>query len=158
MNYIIRKMKLSEYGLLKNFLYEAIFQPDETNLAPKAIIEKPELQVYIKNFGNEKDDHCFCAEVQNKIVGAVWVRNIQGYGSIDNTTPEFAISVLKNYRSCGIGTAMMKKMLEHLKETGYKKASLAVQKENYALKMYLNVGFEIVNETSSEYIMEHYLK
>ncbi|MEE1055700.1 MAG: GNAT family N-acetyltransferase [Acutalibacteraceae bacterium] len=158
MDYIIRKMKFSEYSLLKDFLYEAIFQPDEANLAPKTIIEKPELQVYIKNFGDEKDDHCFCAEVQNKIVGAVWVRNIEGYGSIDNTSPEFAISVLKDYRGCGIGTEMMNKMLDHLKKSGYKKTSLSVQKENYALNMYLNVGFEIVGETSSEYIMEHYLK
>ena len=36
---------------------------------------------------------------------------------------------------------------------GYKKTSLAVQKENYAVKMYKNVGFEIVDENDEEYIM-----
>lgn len=51
MKYIIREMKQSEYPLLNDFLYEAIFQHDETNLIPKTIIEKPELQVYIKDFG-----------------------------------------------------------------------------------------------------------
>ena len=35
----------------------------------------------------------------------------------------------------------------------YKKASLAVQKQNYAVRMYENVGFEIVNENAEEYIM-----
>ena len=35
----------------------------------------------------------------------------------------------------------------------YKKASLAVQKQNYAVRMYKNVGFEIVNENAEEYIM-----
>lgn len=153
MNYIIREMKKSEYYLLSEFLYEAIFQPDETNLAPKSITEKPELQVYIKNFGEKKHDCCLCAEVGEKVVGAVWVRNIKGYGNIDDTTPEFAISLFNEYRGFGIGTDMMVKMLERLKKSGYSKASLAVQKANYALKMYLKVGFKIIDENDKEYIM-----
>lgn len=108
MKYTIREMKQSEYHLLDDFLYEAIFKRDETNLIPRAIIQKPELQVYIKNFGKEKDDYCLCAEVEGKIVGAVWVRNIKGYGSIDDDTPEFAISLYKAFRGYGIGTEMMK--------------------------------------------------
>ncbi len=47
-------------------------------------------------------------------------------------------------------------MLSSLKDCGYKKASLAVQKINYAVKMYTNVGFEIVDENDQEYIMVHY--
>lgn len=155
MKYTITKMKQSEYHLLDDFLYEAIFKRDETNLIPREIIEKPELQVYIKNFGKEKDDYCLCAEVDGKIVGAVWVRNIKGYGSIDDDTPEFAISLYKGFRGYGIGTEMMKDMLNHLKEAGYKKASLAVQKDNYALKMYLSVGFQIIDENTEEYIMQY---
>ena len=93
MKYIIREMHPNENFLLEDFLYQAIYQPDKTNLAPRSIIKQPELQVYIKDFGTKKDDYCFCAEVDGKIVGAVWVRNINGYGSVDNNTVEFAISV-----------------------------------------------------------------
>lgn len=157
MEYIIRQMKVSEYPQLKDFLYQAIYQPDKTNLAPKSIINNSELQVYIKGFGTQKDDHCFCAEVDNKVVGAVWVRNINGYGSIDNVTVEFAISVFDEYQKMGIGTALMNRMLEHLKELNYPKASLAVQKGNYAVRMYQKVGFEIVCENKQEYIMIHRL-
>lgn len=126
-------------------------------MAPKSIINNSELQVYIKGFGTQKDDHCFCAEVDNKVVGAVWVRNINGYGSVDNVTVEFAISVFDKYQRMGIGTALMNRMLEHLKELNYPKASLAVQKENYAVRMYLNIGFDIVDENEQEYIMIHRL-
>lgn len=157
MDYTIREMRTDEYPLLDDFLYQAIYQPDTTNLAPKSIINKPELQVYIINFGKQKDDYCFCAEVNNRIVGAVWVRNINGYGSIDDVTVEFAISVFDEYQNMGIGTALMKKMLEHLKELNYPKASLAVQKENYAVRMYQRVGFEIVGENEQECIMIHRL-
>ena len=158
MDYKIREMKQSEYKLLDDFLYEAIFQRDETNLVPKKIIENPELQVYIKNYGEEKDDYCLCAEINQKIVGAVWVRNIKGYGSIDDITPEFAISLYRDFRGYGIGTEMMKEMLIILKNAGYSKTSLAVQKDNYALKMYISVGFEIIDENTEEYIMVKYLK
>ena len=44
-------------------------------------------------------------------------------------------------------------MLNKLKNAGYRQASLAVQKENYAVKMYKKVGFEIVDENNEEYIM-----
>lgn len=59
----------------------------------------------------------------------------------------------KEYRRYGIGTALMNQMLTELKERGYEKTSLAVQKANYAVKMYQNVGFEIVDENEEEYIM-----
>lgn len=75
------------------------------------------------------------------------------YGHIDNETPSFAISLYSDYRNQGIGTALMKSMLDLLKAEHYKKASLAVQKRNYAVKMYKNVGFEIVDENKEEYIM-----
>lgn len=158
MDYTIREMRTDEYPLLDDFLYQAIYQPDTTNLAPKSIINKPELQVYIKDFGKQKDDYCFCAEANNRIVGAVWVRNINGYGSIDEDTVEFAISVFDEYQKMGIGTALMNRMLEHLIELNYQKASLAVQKENYAVRMYQKVGFEIACENGQEYIMIHRLQ
>lgn len=40
MSYNIREMRKDEYHLLNDFLYQAIFQPDKTNLAPKSIIKK----------------------------------------------------------------------------------------------------------------------
>ena len=48
---------------------------------------------------------------------------------------------------------MMKDMLALLKEKGYKQASLAVQKANYAVRMYEKVGFKTVDENEDEYIM-----
>ena len=47
----------------------------------------------------------------------------------------------------------MKQMLMKLKLEGYKQASLAVQKMNYAVRMHRKVGFEIVDENDEEYIM-----
>lgn len=155
-DYLIREMDPDEISILKDMLYEAIFQPDETNLLPRAVIQQPELSVFINNWG-QSDDLCLVAESDGKIVGAVWTRildgEVKGFGNIDDKTPEFAISLYKEYRNQGIGTALMKQMLQHLKARGYKKTSLAVQQENYAVSMYKNVGFEIVAKLEEEYLM-----
>ena len=120
---------------------------------PKSIINQPELQVYIADFGKKKDDIGLIAEVNKKAIGAVWVRIMNDYGHIDNDTPSFVISLYKGYRGFGIGTALMKEMLRMLNVRGYKQVSLAVQKANYAVKMYLKTGFEIVDENEEDYIM-----
>lgn len=156
MKYKIRKIKQSERHLLKDFTYEAIFQRDEDNLISRDILEQPELKVFYDDFG-KSDDLCLVAEVDGKIVGAVWTRilagEVKGYGNIDDKTPEFAISIYQEYRGQGIGTALMEEMIKLLKKNGYQKTSLAVQKDNYAVKLYLNTGFSIVKEMDEEYLM-----
>lgn len=153
MDYTIRKIRKSEYHVLDDFLYEAIFIPEGIKAPPKEIIEQPELKLYTENFGKKTGDICFVAEVENMIVGAVWVRIMNDYGHIDNETPSLAISLYKEYRGFGIGTAMMREILALLKAHGYKQVSLSVQKANYAAKLYLKVGFEIIREQEEEYIM-----
>ena len=153
MDYTIRPILAGEVGLLQDFLYEAIFVSEGLPAPPKSIINQPELQVYITGFGTKKDDIGLAAEIDNKPIGAVWVRIMNDYGHIDNDTPSFAISLHKDYRGVGIGTVLMKEMLRILKDRGYKQASLAVQKANYAVRMYQKTGFEIVGENEEEYIM-----
>ena len=157
MDYIIREIKEEEYPILSDFLYEAIFIPEGTEKPPKAIVEQPELQVYIADFG-KVDDWCLVAEVKGKIVGAVWVRIMNDYGHIDDETPSLAISLYGKYRHLGIGTALMDAMLLFLKDKGYKKISLSVQKANYAVNMYRKIGFEVVRESEEEYIMVYELQ
>ena len=124
MNYSIRELRQDEKKVLDTFLYEAIFIPEGVSAPSKDIINQPELQVYVKNFGENKGDMCLAAEVNNEIVGAVWVRIMNDYGHIDDETPSFAISLLKEHRNYGIGTELMKQMLMKLKVQRYKQTSL----------------------------------
>lgn len=163
-SYTIRKITSDEYEVLDDFLYEAIFIPEGVEAPPKEIINAPELQVYVEKFGSRECDICFVAEMEpqaeergkklfRNIIGAVWVRIMDDYGHIEDGVPSFAISLYEEYRGLGIGTALMKQMLAELMDRGYRKTSLAVQKANYAVKMYLNVGFQIIDENEEEYIM-----
>ena len=152
MDYQIREIIESEYPILTDFLYEAIFIPQGMDKPPKSIIKQPELQIYIEDFG-KADDACLVAEIKGRIVGAVWTRIMNDYGHIDDETPSFAISIYEEYRNLGIGTALMEAMLKLLKSKGYKQASLSVQKANYAVNMYRKAGFEVVDKNEEEYIM-----
>lgn len=81
-----------------------------------------------------------------------WI-GIALYGHIDNDTPSLAMSVCPQYRGLGIGTSLLKQLLQVERLAGYSKISLSVQKSNYAVKMYEKVGFTVVNENSEEFIM-----
>ena len=156
-DFIIREIEAKELDILEDMLYESIYQPAQTELISRDIINIPKVRVYIDGFGQKKDDYCLVAEVNSKIIGAVWVRilsdEIKGYGNIDNKTPEFAIALFKEYRKQGIGTMLMKQMITYLTDKGYAKTSLSVQKENYAVSMYKQLGFRIIDENTEDYIM-----
>lgn len=153
----IRPLKKEETPLLREFLYQSIFQKDPQNPIPPSVVDDPNVIIYIQNFGQKKDDHCLVAEVSHKVVGALWARLLKdsprGYGNIDETTPELAIALLPRYRGQGIGTALMEAMIALLKEKGYQKASLSVQKENPARRLYERLGFVPLKQTAEEWIM-----
>ncbi len=155
--YVIRSLRRGEASLLKDFLYEAVFVPEGTEPPARDIIEKPELRVYTDDFGSRKGDNCLVADLGGKVVGAVWARIMNDYGHVDEETPSLAISLYKEYRGQGIGSQLMVKMLELLKWQGFERVSLAVQKANYAVKMYKDIGFKTVDEKAEEYIMEYEL-
>lgn len=149
----IRELMEDETELLKDFLYEAIYIPEGMEAPAREIIEQPELKMYYEGFGTSDADFCLVADHDGKVVGAVWTRIVNDYGHVDDETPSIAISLYNEYRGQGIGTKLMQGMLAILIEKGFKRVSLAVQKANYAVRMYENVGFKIVDENNEEYIM-----
>jgi RimJ/RimL family protein N-acetyltransferase len=150
----------ADFPLLEDLLYEAIFQPEGVEPLPRNIIKKPDIDVYIRDFGKKRGDFCLFAELNGKTVGGAWLRRIvgeiKGYGYIDSETPELVIAVFKKYRNLGIGTGLMYNMIDLALINGmrgYKQISLSVDKANFAVKMYKKFGFEIVKENEHNYIM-----
>ena len=150
---LIRDIKPGEIPLLEDFLYEAIFIPEGVSAPPRSIVLNEELQLYVRDFGKKADDRCLVAEVDGKIVGAVWTRIMDDYGHIDDHTPSLAISLYQEFRGRGIGTLLLRRMLDRLRADGFQRVSLSVQKANYALRMYEKCGFEKVEDRGEEVLM-----
>ena len=150
---VIREIRPVEIPLLNDFLYEAIFIPEGVPAPSRSVIEQEDLQVYVRDFGKKANDRCLVAEVGGKVVGAVWTRVMNDYGHIADGIPSLAISLYKDYRNQGIGTELLREMLQLLRRDGYQQVSLSVQKANYAFRMYQKAGFEVLKETDEEYLM-----
>jgi len=86
------------------------------------------------------------AELNGQVIGAAWTRIIHAYGHIDSETPELAISILPEFRGYGIGTKLMKKLFHILREHGFSRTSLSVQKDNPAVGFYQRLGYAIIGD------------
>lgn len=152
MDYEIRHMTPAEYPLLERFLYEAIYVPEGfVGEVPRSVIhDDPKCRAAFDGFGSRVDDRALVAEVDGQVVGACWVRTTDEYGHIDDETPSFSISLLEPYRGRGIGRSLLQQMLDELREAGYARASLSVQKQNPALHLYERLGFRIVGDGADE--------
>jgi ribosomal protein S18 acetylase RimI-like enzyme len=148
----LRPIYENDIPLLADFLYLAIFLPPGAEPLSREIIFKPDIHIYIKDYG-QKDDCGVIAEISGKAVGAAWVRIIPAYGHTDNGTPELAISVLPEYRGQGIGTQLLTRLFDLLRKRGVKRTSLSVQKANPAARLYQRMGYEIFRENDEDYIM-----
>jgi len=152
-----RVMQKADYAYLNEFLYQAIFIPAGVEPPARSIINDPEIFVYIEDFGNKAGDLGAVAEQNGQVIGAAWTRIIPAYGHVDTTTPELAISIFPEFRGYGVGTRLMKKMFQLLKDNGYKQTSLSVQKDNPAVRFYQRLGYEITDEKSDHVGNEDYL-
>ncbi len=157
MEYVVRNIRQEEWPLLADFLYEAIYVPKgfEGEVPRSVIHDDPKCRAAYLGFGTRPDDRAVVATVDGAVVGVCWVRTTDEYGHIDDETPSFSISLYKPYRGQGMGTAMMRALLGELRAAGYVRASLSVQKENPALRLYERMGFRIVGDgfDESEWLM-----
>jgi RimJ/RimL family protein N-acetyltransferase len=148
----------SDFPLLEALLYEAIFQPEGAAPLPRDIIQKPEINLYIRDFGKKQGDFCLLAELNGKTVGGAWLRvpdgETKGFGHVAPGIPELAIAVFEKYRGMGIGTGLMHNLTDIIfNSSGYKQISLSVTKANPAVRLYKKLGFEIVKENEKDYLM-----
>ena len=151
---LIRPLLPEEVSQLTNFLYHAVFVPDEQQPPPLSIVRTPFLQAYIEDFGKRQQDYALVAEKHGQIIGAVWVR------ILDDPlfhTPTLAFSLLPAYRGQGIGTALFSTMLDTLKQKDMARVCLSVQKQNPAFRLYQRAGFSLVEDRGDEAILLRFL-
>ena len=149
----IRPLKSEEIPLLEEFLYQAIFISQGLAPLSRSILKEPDLEMYIKDFGQQPDDWALAAEVDGQLVGAVWVRIMKDYSYYDDQTPSLSFSFLPEFRSQGLGQQLMTAMLDLLKAKGYPSVSLSVSKDNPAVRFYQRLGFVTVEEREEDYLM-----
>jgi ribosomal protein S18 acetylase RimI-like enzyme len=151
-SYPLRVLGAKDEAVLYEVLYQAIFVPKGSAPPDRDIVYSPELGKYVKDFG-KSDDIGYGAFDKEKAVGAAWLRRLKnGYGYVNDETPELTMAVMPGYRSQGIGTVLLEHLFDKAKGC-YPSVSLSVWRINSAFRLYQRFGFEVVRELQDEVVM-----
>lgn len=152
-----RLIKDDENSFLEEMLYEALFVAKGEKKFPKSILQNPDINKYIKSWGQQKDDISIVAVFDDNLVGAIWGRKFQsenkGYGYINENTPEISMAVKKECRNCGIGTELLEQIEIEYAKIGVKQLSLSVNKLNPATLFYKKAGYKLHEEKETALTM-----
>lgn len=155
-NYIIREIRKEDQDFLFDMLHQAIYVKPDTEPIGLEVLNLPEIRKYVSGWGKETD-HGYLAidKATGKKIGAAWLRLIKGFGNISDNIPEIAIAIYPEYRGKGIGSALIKHLLEVTSDI-YKTISLSVQVGNKAaVKFYKKFGFVECDKRGTEVIMRY---
>ena len=108
-----------------------------------------------EKWGRKGDIAIVAVKVKTKeIIGVAWVRLYKksdpSFGFVDENTPDMAIAVKAEYRGKGLGTQLLKNLIQNLKKNGFSAISLSVDERNIALRLYKRLGFEIIKHEKDE--------
>ncbi len=115
-------------------------------------------QIIHSNFSNPWNDRNILFKAENSIKKvAVEINSCKVLGYIDGYTildeaDLLLIVVRKEYQNRGIGTALLKYFIEHVKQKNIKKIYLEVSEKNQvAVRLYKKFGFEIYGKRENYY-------
>ena len=140
-----RELLREDEASLWKALYHAIHVPPGQTAPPPEIVQQPELARYVAGWKEPPDDLGMAAEELGDIVGAAWLRrwagDVQGYGFVDEETPELSMAVWPGHRGRGVGTRLLRELLDRASRR-FDAVSLSVSLTNPARRLYERVGFE----------------
>ena len=153
----IRPVTKDDVPFLKKMLYEAArWNPDWPREPIEEVLADPVLVRYHAGWGREGDGGVL-AEVDGQPVGACWYRvfadDEQGYGFIDEKTPELSLAVLPLHRRKGFGHALLHSAMVQAREEGFQALSLSVAAHNRSRMMYQRAGFNKVEDREDSWVM-----
>ena len=149
---VVRRGGAQDVRFLRDMLHHAYYWKErapDTGPGPVAL--------YVKAWGRRGDTAVIALD-RGFPVGAAWYRLFDrerpGYGFVDERTPELAIAVVPNARGKGVGTALLRALLERARADGYPSISLSVDRANAgAIGLYERYGFARVGEDDDSVIM-----
>ena len=119
----------------------------ETRATREQVLADPHLSHYVDGWPRPGDSGVVAVE-DGAAVGAAWWRTFDaddaGYGYVAPDVPEVSIGVQATHRGRGIGTALLRALVERAAAEGRRALSLSVEDGNAARRLYERTGFVVV--------------
>ena len=108
----------------------------------------PYLKTYVSGWGLKKGDVGVVSRDElGNVLGAAWLR-LGGDGGqfklSDADVPELATAVIPAARGRGVGTVLMRRLIE-LATPHFRRVVLSAREENPAIRFYSRLGFRVVS-------------
>jgi len=152
-NPIIRIATQDDEPFLWEMLYFAAHMEEDGEVSPQVAKKNPDLLKYVYRWGRETDIGCIALEQDShQPIGAAWIRLLiadeKTTSYVDDFTPELAIAVLPEYLGYGVGSLLLKHLLEAAKQR-YPRVVLSVRATNPAKRLYERMGFVVTGEIAN---------
>lgn len=150
--FVVRRGEVSDIPLMYMMLFEAAAtNPDIAKLDREVALSLPQIRKYVEGWGRDGDECVVASEASGKPLGAAWFRLFSaedpGYGFVGEDVPELTMGVAEDARGRGIGSALMKRVIEVAKDEGYNSLSLSVKRDSSAVGLYERFGFKRKGES-----------
>ena len=159
-SYEIRDYRPEDLLFLRDMSYEAAFwRPDVRRPPRDEALFDPAIARYLEGWGRLGDAAVVAVErVCGTRMGAAWYRimpkEAPGYGFAAPGVPEVSIGVVTDFRSRGVGGALLDALLERARAEGFDALSLSVERDNPAIRLYERHGFEKLFPVGSAWTMK----
>jgi len=158
-SFFIREINGRDQDFLFKMLYQSIFVKPGSSPPDRDILSLPEIRKYVEKWGRENDFGFIAIDNESELkIGAIWLRyfdfNNKGYGYISDNIPEIGIAVDYKRRGQGIGSALLKKLLNTTTDS-LETIALSVDPINPAVKLYQKFGFKECGQSGTSIIMRY---
>ncbi len=163
MDFSIRPARSDDVAFLWRMLYEAAYwHPRAPRPQFREMLANDHLARYVEGWGCPSDIGVIAEDASRRPLGAAWLRILAaqrpGYGFIDDSTSEISVAVEDDCRGRGIGTALLKTLLQEASTSGLHAVSLSASEENPALHLYERLGFVKVKLVAGSWTMRRRLR
>ncbi len=134
------------------FLWETLYEATQ-----HSSLSDPAISRYLKGWGRPGDAAVVALDPgDGQKIGAAWYRCYPsddcGFGFVGAWIPEIAIAVVSNRRGCGVGRALLQKLLDTARSQGFEALSLSTRRDNRAaIRLYERHGFTRLSDIDSEH-------
>ena len=140
------------------FLNTICWRSEGPRRSLEAVLADPELSKYVVGWGRRGDAGVVAVSTEGDHLGAAWYRLFSdadhGYGYVSSEIPELGIATTETHRGRGLGTELLRGLIELAKEEGHSALSLSVEEDNVpAVKLYERFGFERVERVDNSWTM-----
>lgn len=112
----------------------------------------PVLKNYTE-FDSSRGDYGLVVSHGTRVVGTAFLQFMRGHGFVADDIPELTVNVDADFRGQGLGTFMINRLANYVREQGWRGMSLFVERGNPARRLYARLNFVAQNAQGTMVVM-----